>query len=308
VRTPSSDVGLLDTVGLRLGIPPSGLTDRRLARGVTHDTRLVEHEGRPVAVLRMAPEADVVLPGLDVRGEGELLSDMPALGVPTPELLLRDPSGERLGRPGLLLEYVAGESPQTWPELRRCGGRACADHALEVLLALHRAPPSGPGAARGLDGSAGARVGALQRRAGDAAPATLRATLDALAAAPPHPAAATWVHGDFRPTNLIVRDGRIAAVLDWEMAGWGDPARDLGIATMRDWGEWWPDEELLDRYRGGGGVAIAGASLLWWRCLGYAMVVGFLASRVASGWRGGPPLDAFLEGLRHAHAAWEAAT
>lgn len=27
-------------------------------------------------------------------------------------------------------------------------------------------------------------------------------------------------HGDFRPANIMVRDGRVAAILDWEMAGW----------------------------------------------------------------------------------------
>ena len=36
------------------------------------------------------------------------------------------------------------------------------------------------------------------------------------------------VHGDFRPTNLIVRDGRVAAVIDWEFALASHPAGDWG--------------------------------------------------------------------------------
>ncbi|KAF1846479.1 phosphotransferase enzyme family protein [Cucurbitaria berberidis CBS 394.84] len=29
-----------------------------------------------------------------------------------------------------------------------------------------------------------------------------------------------FTHGDLRPANIIVRDGRLAAIVDWEMAGW----------------------------------------------------------------------------------------
>jgi aminoglycoside phosphotransferase (APT) family kinase protein len=41
---------------------------------------------------------------------------------------------------------------------------------------------------------------------------------------------AVWVHGDVAPGNLIVRDGRLAAVIDWGVCGVGDPACDLAIA------------------------------------------------------------------------------
>ena len=29
-----------------------------------------------------------------------------------------------------------------------------------------------------------------------------------------------FAHGDFRPTNIIIKDGHVAAIIDWEMAGW----------------------------------------------------------------------------------------
>ena len=38
------------------------------------------------------------------------------------------------------------------------------------------------------------------------------------------------LHYDFQPTNLLVADGRIVAVLDWTNAGIGDPRADLGRA------------------------------------------------------------------------------
>ncbi|MBP2560408.1 aminoglycoside phosphotransferase (APT) family kinase protein [Neorhizobium galegae] len=39
-----------------------------------------------------------------------------------------------------------------------------------------------------------------------------------------------WVHGDIAEGNLLVRDGRLAAVIDFGSSGTGDPACDLVIA------------------------------------------------------------------------------
>lgn len=41
---------------------------------------------------------------------------------------------------------------------------------------------------------------------------------------------AVWVHGDVSPGNLLVREGRLAAVIDFGNLGVGDPACDLAIA------------------------------------------------------------------------------
>ena len=39
-----------------------------------------------------------------------------------------------------------------------------------------------------------------------------------------------WVHGDITGTNLVVRDGRLAGVVDFGCSASGDPACDLTIA------------------------------------------------------------------------------
>jgi aminoglycoside phosphotransferase (APT) family kinase protein len=39
-----------------------------------------------------------------------------------------------------------------------------------------------------------------------------------------------WVHGDLAAGNLVVRDGRLSAVIDWGGLGIGDPAVDLIVA------------------------------------------------------------------------------
>jgi aminoglycoside phosphotransferase (APT) family kinase protein len=36
------------------------------------------------------------------------------------------------------------------------------------------------------------------------------------------------VHGDFNPSNILVRDGQVAAILDWEFAHAGDTLMDFG--------------------------------------------------------------------------------
>jgi aminoglycoside phosphotransferase (APT) family kinase protein len=41
-----------------------------------------------------------------------------------------------------------------------------------------------------------------------------------------------WLHGDLHPRNILVRDGRFAAILDWGDLCGGDPATDLATA-------WW---------------------------------------------------------------------
>jgi aminoglycoside phosphotransferase (APT) family kinase protein len=42
--------------------------------------------------------------------------------------------------------------------------------------------------------------------------------------------APVWIHGDVSPGNLLVRSGRLSAVIDFGMLGVGDPACDLSIA------------------------------------------------------------------------------
>lgn len=51
-------------------------------------------------------------------------------------------------------------------------------------------------------------------------------------AAPP-----VWVHGDVAASNLLVRDGRLSAVIDFGCCGVGDPACDLVIAWTYFTGE-----------------------------------------------------------------------
>jgi aminoglycoside phosphotransferase (APT) family kinase protein len=64
---------------------------------------------------------------------------------------------------------------------------------------------------------------------------------DALSARIPEQGPATIVHGDYRLDNCIVNDdGKIVAVLDWEICTLGDPLADLGLLMAYYTG---PDDE-----------------------------------------------------------------
>jgi aminoglycoside phosphotransferase (APT) family kinase protein len=70
----------------------------------------------------------------------------------------------------------------------------------------------------------------------------------------------TLVHGDCGPHNLLVQDGKLAGLLDWEFLHTGDPAEDLGIArvyaeTMMPW------SEFMREYREAGAADVSDARI-----------------------------------------------
>lgn len=53
---------------------------------------------------------------------------------------------------------------------------------------------------------------------------------------PSHMVERQLVHFDFGSNNVLVANGRIAAVIDWDYPGWGDPLWD--VANLHAWREW----------------------------------------------------------------------
>ncbi len=96
--------------------------------------------------------------------------------------------------------------------------------------------------------------------------ATLRAWDEALAA-PAWDGPGAWLHGDLHPSNLLVRDGRIVAVLDFGLLGVGDPAADLFVGWS-----------LLDAPARAVFQAAAGADqAMWTRGRGWAVFNAVIA-------------------------------
>ena len=66
---------------------------------------------------------------------------------------------------------------------------------------------------------------------------TVTAAWEAALQAPAWHRPPVWIHGDLSPGNLLFKQGRLSAVIDFGALGLGDPACDLMIAWSLFWGE-----------------------------------------------------------------------
>ena len=73
------------------------------------------------------------------------------------------------------------------------------------------------------------------------------------------------VQGDTGPGNFMYRDGRIVAVVDWELAHLGDPMEDLAWVVTRSLLQpFVPLAPWLRQYEERSGIAVDGERLRWW--------------------------------------------
>jgi aminoglycoside phosphotransferase (APT) family kinase protein len=76
------------------------------------------------------------------------------------------------------------------------------------------------------------------------------------------------IHGDVGTHNMLVRDGHLAAMLDWELAKEGDPAEDLAQCRMLLLPDTMPWEEFAHEYVAAGGDPWAcESSAVAWFCI-----------------------------------------
>ncbi|WP_052395944.1 aminoglycoside phosphotransferase family protein [Kutzneria sp. 744] len=74
-----------------------------------------------------------------------------------------------------------------------------------------------------------------------------------------------WFHGDFAPGNLLLRDGELAAVIDFGTCGVGDPSCDLAIAWTLLTGS--SREAFRDRLPVDEGTWLRGRGWALWKAL-----------------------------------------
>ncbi|HEX6444541.1 MAG TPA: aminoglycoside phosphotransferase family protein [Streptosporangiales bacterium] len=158
----------------------------------------------------------------------------PALPVPVPVPVATGAPGEGYPFHWSVRRWLDGETadPARIDDLS-----AFAVDVAEFVLALQRVDPTGgprAGAHSFYRGAPPAHYDAETRRAlaaldgrVETGPAT--EVWDAALRADRR-GAPVWFHGDIASGNLLVRDGRLAAVIDFGTSGVGDPACDLVIA------------------------------------------------------------------------------
>lgn len=85
------------------------------------------------------------------------------------------------------------------------------------------------------------------------------------------------VHGDYRLGNVMFGVEGIRAILDWELAHWGDPLEDISWPMVRAWrfgrdhlpvGGVGTREELIAGYVEAGGAPVDRAGVHWWEIFG----------------------------------------
>ncbi|HLJ62740.1 MAG TPA: phosphotransferase family protein [Stellaceae bacterium] len=234
-------------VAQRIGLPGEVSEVRRLTGGATkatYDFRArindeVRHFVLQISNPRAVRAGDPLgqLPRVVGGDDAALMMAAASSGVPVPEVKAVLVPEDGLGQ-GFITRFVGGETiarrllrEPEFANLRQgfaaqCGRILARIHAMEGT----RLPFLQPfGAARQV---------ALYRAAYESFDAPqpvielgLRWAEDHL----PENERRTVQHGDFRMGNLICDAHRIASVLDWELAAFGDPMGDLGWLMIRTW-------------------------------------------------------------------------
>ena len=242
---------------------------------------------RREVVLRQDPPGRIA-PGR-MGMEFDLLGVVAAAGVPVPRVYWCDPTAERLGAPFFAMERLTAETipRRLLRDEKYAGARAgLCDQLGQALATIH-------GIDLG-DSPLGQLLEAPESPA-SAAESEIRKTADGYRtlALEPHPVldlAERWllahapttdrlhlVHGDFRLGNFMFDESGLVAVLDWELAHWGDPVEDLAWICVRAWRFGRHElpaaglatrEALVASYEAAGGAPVDLEALHFWEVMG----------------------------------------
>lgn len=214
--------------------------------------------------------------------ETAVLRALDDTAVPSPRLLWADLDGTRCERPCLVMEHVDGvcdsyvlSSDRPVDERLRIA-HAVYDRLAEIHLVDWRRLGLGnlladPGEAAALAALDHWEAELLRVRLSPEP--ELRYVISWLREHAPSNDMVTLVHGDFKPGNVLVRDGHVTAVLDWETVHLGDPHEDLGwvsnplrAAEHCIPGTWEP-ADLFSRWESLTGLEVDLDRIRWWQVL-----------------------------------------
>lgn len=227
-------------------------------------------------------DADSGLIDTDQLVEFRALEAAYRVGLPVPKPLFIDTSGEWLGRAFSITAEVAGcEASATFiPDEHR---RAIGIQKYEHMGRLAALDP----AITGLEGTfpATSRETCAMDELDKWEEVILHRSLSPNPIAhaalrwlrenpPPAAQKLSFVHGDFRTGNFLYQaSGEVDAILDWEMAHFGDPLEDLSWSMDPVWswqmqdfaGQLLPVEEAVEVWEGASGLKADPVALHWWR-------------------------------------------
>lgn len=208
--------------------------------GQSNPTFLLSFAERKL-VLRKKPPGELLRGAHQVEREFRVMSALQNSAVPVPKMHLLCEDDEVIGTPFFLMDFVPGRfsAEPNLPEFSQKSRKPAWLEMARVLGALHTVDWR----AVGLEGF-GKPDGYIARqlktwtRQYEASKTQDMPAMDKLIAKLeshlPEDEAATIVHGDFRPGNMIFAADadKVAAVLDWELSTIGHPLADLGYFCM----------------------------------------------------------------------------
>lgn len=206
---------------------------RRISGGMSREAWAVDltvDREAVACILMRSAEAGLLV--TDRAREFHLLASLADRGLPVPEVLWLDPTGGALERPAFLMRRASGVADRRRLEQEKLA-KQIDDEFVLTLASLHAIPPSE------------IRLDEAVPDAADVARAqvdvwTEGITDDELQRVPGLAEVIGWlrdraepaarvglVHGDYRYGNFLFDDTGITAILDWELAHYGDPHEDL---------------------------------------------------------------------------------
>ncbi|MCY4655264.1 MAG: phosphotransferase family protein [Gammaproteobacteria bacterium] len=195
-------------------------------------------------VLRRPPLGHVLESAHDMGREFRIISALEESKVPVPICygLCEDPDVN--GVSFYIMNFVEGLVPHSAEPMEELTGderQSFGHHVAQVLGDLHTTDVEAIGL-----GQLGRREGYLDRQLKRwekqyVATQThelpdMDESLRLLHAHKPEQIGFSIVHGDYRPGNMLIEDGKVAALLDWELCTLGDPLADVGY-LMNNWAE-----------------------------------------------------------------------
>jgi aminoglycoside phosphotransferase (APT) family kinase protein len=249
-----------------------------LAGGHSNLTYRVVDAAGAVTVLRRPPTGSVLATAHDMAREHTIISGVGRTSVPVPPALGLCTDPEVNDAPFYVMGFVPGvvldeatKVEESFPDLSTRDVTSAS--VVEVLAALHGVDPDAVGL-----GELGRKDAYLERqlkrwrtqweKSKTRDLPAMEQVADALERHRPAQQGAGIVHGDYRLGNMLTGpDGRIAAVLDWELCTLGDVMADVGY-IMNNWaapgeegvtsrgaaqaptaaGGFWSRERFLQRY------------------------------------------------------------
>ncbi|GAB2810248.1 phosphotransferase family protein [Streptomyces chlorus] len=254
----------------------------RLSGGLSFETytvttRTADGPGR--LILRREPTGGPLAP-YDIGFEADVYRSLADSNVPVPRVHLHESDPDVLDRPFVVAEFVGGEAfVHSSARFEEAGTReAVLDRFTEMLARVHTLPveglPCGPG---GVGTGAGDEVRHWRKRFAEVELSPrplLRRVLDVLEEHAPTEYPRALVHGDYRLSNLLWRDGEITGVLDWERSFIGDPLADVAFTRNKALAGWCRiNGPSAERYTELTGYEIDPRRILFWQLVELVKVV-----------------------------------